>query len=280
MARTKGSANFSGTIEPLAGGALDARSIVPAKADLTASGTFPYPYIGMETYVVAEDKKYRLIGADPTNLTNWEEVGGGSTIEVDDEISSTSENPVQNKVIKTALDGKQDGNDKMTESDMDDVVNPIPGAGSGGGGVSDFNDLENRPTKEVTSMSNITTPLPGTMSRRMKYSTEEQVIGEWIDGKPLYQKTVKLNFSTSGETVFPLTIISSEIDYTSVKYVFGYAITDYGVSNIHIPCYFEPSAYVSIYMNVTGNIYLDFGTQYRDAGNYAYITFRYTKTTD
>ena len=190
MARIKGSANFSGTIEPLAGGALDARSVIPAKADLTASGTFPYPYIGMETYVVAEDKKYRLIGADPTDLTNWEELGN---IEVDDEISSTSENPVQNKVIKDALDDKQDEDDKMTESDMDDVVNPIPGAGPGGGGVSDFNDLENRPTKEVTSMSNIVTPLPGTMSRRMKYSTEEQVIGEWIDGKPIYQKTYNLS---------------------------------------------------------------------------------------
>ena len=33
MARQKGSANFSGTIEPLAGGALDARDVVQAKAD-------------------------------------------------------------------------------------------------------------------------------------------------------------------------------------------------------------------------------------------------------
>jgi len=108
MARMKGSANFSGTIEPLAGGSLDARDIVQTKADLTASNSFPYSYIGMETYVVAENKKYRLIGADPTILNNWEEVGGGGSISVDDEIDNTSENPVQNKVIAGALDGKAD----------------------------------------------------------------------------------------------------------------------------------------------------------------------------
>lgn len=39
-------------------------------------------------------------------------------------------------------------------------------------------------------ISEIVSPLPGGAVRRIKYSTEEQIIGEWIDGKPLYQKTV------------------------------------------------------------------------------------------
>ena len=79
MARQKGSANFAGTLEVLAGGPLDARTRVPAKADLTASGQFPYPYVGLECYVVAENKKYRLIGDDPTDPDNWEEVGSGAS---------------------------------------------------------------------------------------------------------------------------------------------------------------------------------------------------------
>lgn len=82
MARTKGTANLSGTIEPLAGGALDARSVVQTKADLTAINSFPYSYIGMETYVVAENKKYRLIGSDPTVLSNWEKEGGSADVTV------------------------------------------------------------------------------------------------------------------------------------------------------------------------------------------------------
>ena len=81
MARTKGTANLSGTIEALAGGPLDARSVVPTKADLTVGSNFPYPYIGLETYVTAENKKYRLVGDDPTVEANWEEVGsGGSSV--------------------------------------------------------------------------------------------------------------------------------------------------------------------------------------------------------
>ena len=77
MSRTKGSFSLAGAIEPLASAPLDARGKVATKADLTAEGSFPYPYIGMETYVEAENKKYRLIGNDPTSLANWQEVGAG-----------------------------------------------------------------------------------------------------------------------------------------------------------------------------------------------------------
>ena len=79
MARNKGSANLSASLEVLAGAPLDAREVVQAKADLTAEGSFPYKYIGMEVYVVAENKKYRLVGNDPTDIENWEEVGVGAS---------------------------------------------------------------------------------------------------------------------------------------------------------------------------------------------------------
>lgn len=78
MSRTPGSASLAASLEVLAGAPLDAREVVQAKADLTASGSFPYKYIGMEVYVVAENKKYRLIASDPTDLASWEEIGSGS----------------------------------------------------------------------------------------------------------------------------------------------------------------------------------------------------------
>ena len=85
MARSKGSANLAASLEVLAGAPLDAREVVQAKADLTAQDSFPYKYIGLEVYVVAENKKYRLIGNDPTNIENWEEVGtGGGTSDYSD----------------------------------------------------------------------------------------------------------------------------------------------------------------------------------------------------
>lgn len=48
--------------------------------------------------------------------------GGGSEIEVDSELSSTSENPVQNKVVKVALDEKQD---KLTVGDNITIENNV-----------------------------------------------------------------------------------------------------------------------------------------------------------
>ena len=75
MARSKGSFGLAGAVEPKAAAPLDARAVVKNMEELTAVGSFPYPYIGMETYVVSEGKKYRLIGNDPTVSANWEEVG-------------------------------------------------------------------------------------------------------------------------------------------------------------------------------------------------------------
>lgn len=80
MARQKGMLNLSGNIEVNAGAPFDARDIVPTKADLTASGNFPYAYVGMETYVVEEDKKYRYMGGGVTTLANWKEIVEGSTL--------------------------------------------------------------------------------------------------------------------------------------------------------------------------------------------------------
>ena len=49
------------------------------------------------------------------------DITGGGTITVDSELSSTSENPVQNKVITTALNGKQDAGDYALKSEIPDV---------------------------------------------------------------------------------------------------------------------------------------------------------------
>lgn len=78
MARRRGTYTLSSNIELEAGAPLDSRDIVQTKADLT-NGSFPYVYVGMETYVISEGKKYRFIGEDPTDIEDWEEVGSGDS---------------------------------------------------------------------------------------------------------------------------------------------------------------------------------------------------------
>lgn len=137
MARQPGLNNFAGTLEVLAGGPLDARCVVPAKTDLTTSGTFPYAYVGMIVSVEAEGKAYILTALDYTDADNWKEIGsGGSTITIDDAIDDTSENPVQNKVIASALDNKAD----LVEGKI--PANQLP---SFVDDVLSYNDLESFP---------------------------------------------------------------------------------------------------------------------------------------
>lgn len=86
MARQPGLNNFAGTLEVLAGGPLDARTVVSTKADLTTNGTFPYAYVGMIVSVEAEGKAYILNDLDYTDIENWSEIGssgGAGSLEKD-----------------------------------------------------------------------------------------------------------------------------------------------------------------------------------------------------
>ena len=51
--------------------------------------------------------------------------GGGASIIIDTSLSSTSTNPVQNKAIKTAIDGKQDVINYLTNQELNEMFNDI-----------------------------------------------------------------------------------------------------------------------------------------------------------
>lgn len=137
MARTKGSYSLSANIEINAAAPLDARERVATLADLTAEGSFPYHYVGMETYVVATGKKYRLTGSDPTVSANWAEIGeggsgsGGHTIEDSTGTDMTSRANLQFKGAASVSDDSE--NDRtvvevpiMPSSDMSEIIYPLP----------------------------------------------------------------------------------------------------------------------------------------------------------
>ena len=68
---------------------------------------FVYQYTGV-TGTYTQNMFYRCIYDDVLGEYKWEEVIFHATVTVDSAISGTSVNPVQNKVIKEALDEKQD----------------------------------------------------------------------------------------------------------------------------------------------------------------------------
>lgn len=79
MARQKGANSFAGNLEVLAGAPLDARAIVPTKADLTVAANFSYSYVGMIVSVQGEGKAYMLKAKPTTSAENWVEIGSGSS---------------------------------------------------------------------------------------------------------------------------------------------------------------------------------------------------------
>lgn len=84
MARQDGTLKLSSNIEPIVAAPLDARTKTANLADLVNPSILPYAYVGMEVYVESEQKKYMLVGDDPTNSSNWIENGGsGKDIQVE-----------------------------------------------------------------------------------------------------------------------------------------------------------------------------------------------------
>lgn len=83
MARPKGSANLSASLEVLAGAPLDARTVVNDLTELVTASTFPYYYVGMPVAVKSEEAVYLLIGTPTTDIANWKEIGATGKPEIE-----------------------------------------------------------------------------------------------------------------------------------------------------------------------------------------------------
>lgn len=77
MTRQPGSLTMQSNIEPRMAAPFDARTVVPAKDDLTEASNFPYAYVGMIVSVQSEGKAYMLTANDVTVAANWKEIGTG-----------------------------------------------------------------------------------------------------------------------------------------------------------------------------------------------------------
>lgn len=104
MGRTKGTYTLTSNIEPKVGAPLDARTVVPLKTDLTANGTFDYPYIGLSVFVREDNKRYTLIGTDPTVEANWREEGSGTSTSADHVTYDNTTSELESTNVQDAID--------------------------------------------------------------------------------------------------------------------------------------------------------------------------------
>lgn len=108
-----------------------------------------------------------------------------------------------------------------------------------------------------------------------KYSAEEQRIGTWIDGKPLYRKTVGF---TTGSSTDTWSTISGLTNINDIPYYSGYIYMS-DTETFLVP---SPNAnncpYFSI--NKSSHTLREAHTNNTCNNKTCVITFNYTKTTD
>lgn len=128
-------------------------------------------------YICKGGQRYTVECADQSELdarlleiSNFGKGGGGS-ITVDSVLSTTSTNPVQNRVITNTLIDKENLGIEITQSEYDDLV-------TAGTLESDVNYYITDSPSVESEMTNLGT-----------YSTNEINTGEvWINNKPIYRK--------------------------------------------------------------------------------------------
>ena len=123
---------------------------------------------------------------------------------------------------------------------------------------------------------------------RMKannYSTDEKVVGTWINGKPLYQKTIRIaDFSVPNfidvKTVNMSSYLNNVDDMIDAKLKFTRAGFSYTGISIYASGANTISQYIGFRYSISENLlYLTVpssGSDYTDI----YFTIQYTKTTD
>ena len=132
---------------------------------------------------------------------------------------------------------------------------------------ADAGRILNEKIKNITSLKN--------------YSTEEVIIGKWIDGKPLYGKVVYVN-NLANNTIknVPCNIGANVIDQMIKHELVWYDSIDKGW--MYGKRWDSPSIFIEYNYN-TANDYMwikSVGTDWSSRTSKAYAIFEYTKITD
>ena len=144
--------------------------------------------------------------------------------------------------------------------------------------VSDFGEVvDSNDIREI-----IESNMPSARQNYLEYSTEEQVIGKWIDGKPLYQKTFPYASTITANTTTLITQIAdvTDLNIDLLLNAEGYYFSSGGNQK----CTFNNAVVgtISVVAFVSDDK-LNVGTK-RGSGEVTLsnivVTIQYTKTTD
>ncbi len=152
-----------------------------------------------------------------------------------------------------------------------------------------FDTLYQGATDKMTSadMDEVVTPLPSTRSGYTKYSTTEQVVGEWIDGAKIYEKTVYVGAVAQAETLGTRVQKDVAHNITNMDRIIGLTGTMFQSAESHIarpvytyglPINNADTGGINLSVNNTNVVVFNSNPNWNNFVE-IYVTIRYTKTT-
>ena len=236
---------------------------------------FNFEVTGMPTIAIDSDGYWTVNGDKGTHPTKAQGEKGndgvsptasvtktetGATITITDSSSTTTVD------ISNGIDGKDGISPHIDESTNHWFVGEID---TGIGATASIDDTSTDGTDVSWSASKIKTEL-NNINTSLNYSTEEQVIGTWIDGSPIYQKTIVFDVNTFGRWT---QVSLGDESYNVISHNSYIQITN-STTNLPIPTYRTSNSFSQIlFTPTTVEVYIAsndyFGT--------CYSTIRYTK---
>ena len=107
------------------------------------------------------------------------------------------------------------------------------------------------------------------------YSTDETIVGTWIDGKPLYRKSYIIQGITATSYTFSLASLNMDMCF----FDFTHSIFKQGAYSLPFGVYGSNTDYNRVYFQNNNTIVFQFSSVYTMSKD-LYFTIEYTKTTD
>ena len=108
-----------------------------------------------------------------------------------------------------------------------------------------------------------------------KYSTNEHIVGTWIDGRPAYEKTIVETLTSSAGVI--INIAHGISNFNKLISIKGIVYENNGSTGYMLP-YRDNANEIRVQVNESNIVYTKNGHDF-DSGQ-LYVTFQYTKTTD
>lgn len=236
-----------------------------------------------------EECKVRDVRVDGTSvvsnkIANISLTGKADTSTVN-ALAATVANKADTSVVNalaTTVAGKQDQIEFNTAEAATEVLTRLKADNKvynlGGGTEVVANPSESATDDlETIKIGNTVYDIPGSGGMVMMsdyYSEDEQVVGRWADGKPVYQKSFDFGALPNNT----LKTLASGLSNISVKKMYGIAISSNGFTTT-IP-HVEANGNGDIQIDYLANNDIKIITDDNYSGFNGFITLQYTKTTD